>query len=90
MELFVAPEAFFDVKGSELIFSTRAVMIPVSRNYVCVCGGGSNFSKKTKREFHASIIQGRLDLHLQGDLWDYAELIMMATIFYPLLCPRHP
>lgn len=37
MELFVAPEAFFDVKGSELIFSTRAVMIPVSRNYV---GGG--------------------------------------------------
>ena len=29
----VAPEAFSEVKGSELIFSTRAVMIPVSRNY---------------------------------------------------------
>lgn len=29
----VAREVFSDIKGSELIFSTRAVMIPVSRNY---------------------------------------------------------
>lgn len=29
----VAPEAFSDMKGSELISSTRAGMIPVRRNY---------------------------------------------------------
>lgn len=50
MELFVAPEAFFDVKGSELIFSTRAVMIPVSRNYVCVGGGEEEQLLKEDKE----------------------------------------
>lgn len=29
----VAPEAFSGMKGSELISSTRPVMIPVRRNY---------------------------------------------------------
>lgn len=35
----VAPEALSDVKESELIFSTRAVMIPVRRNYEGGLGG---------------------------------------------------
>ena len=79
-------EAFSEAKGSELIFSTRTVMIPVSRSYK---GETAHFSKKTKREFCASIVQRSPSLHIQ-DLWGHAELIMTANIFQRLLCPRHP
>lgn len=68
MESF-APEAFSEVKGSELILCTRAVMIPVSRNYVGGRGGGeANFSQKTKREFCACIFQRSQNPHIQGDI----------------------
>lgn len=65
----VAPEAFSEVKGSELILCTRAVMIPVSRNYVGGGGEGKgNFSQKTKREFCACIFQRSQNPHIQGDI----------------------
>lgn len=71
-------EAFSEVKGSELIFSTRAAMIPMNRNYK----GGKKaiFSKKTEREFCVSLIQRSPNPYIQ-DLWGYAELIMTANIF---------
>lgn len=64
----VAPEAFSEVKGSELILCTRAVMIPVSRNYVGGGGRKGNFSQKTKREFCACIFQRSQNPHIQGDI----------------------
>lgn len=75
----VAAEDFSDVKDSELIFSTRAGMITVSRNYEGR-GGKANFTKEDKKGILSLYHSEEPGPHLQGDPWGYAELIMTANI----------
>lgn len=80
MESF-APEAFSEVKGSELILCTRAVMIPVSRNYVGGRGGGSQLLTEDKKGILCLYLSEEPESSYSRRYWGGAELIVMANIF---------
>ena len=74
----LVPKAFFEAKGSELILSTRAVMIPVSRNHE----GKKPASERRKKGnfvplYHSEEPEPSHSRRSGG----YTEFIMTANIF---------
>ena len=74
----VAPEAFSEVEGSELILCTRAVMIPVSRNYV---GGKSQLLREDKKGILCLYLSEEPEPSYSRRYWGGAGLIVIANIF---------